>query len=54
MIKYTTCPISTHPAKNVTLACYACPYLHISLYIEIIANNFYNFDNPPAFVSVAM
>ena len=23
-IKYTNCPISTHPAKKITLACYTC------------------------------
>ena len=23
-IEYTDCPISTHPAKKITLACYAC------------------------------
>ena len=23
-IEYTNCPISTHPAKKITLACYAC------------------------------
>ena len=24
IIKYTKCPISTHPAKKISLECYAC------------------------------